>query len=210
MIACHIPTGRWVPHGCETIPASVRRIRDALEGTGDVSLVETNRSAVAAILHAIELGQLSLLIFCRGGDGSSLSADVIREVPYFRRVLSLVYLRPVSPLYGEFAARFGIGFAQLALGFRRTEIEQLEIKIRRAKKDTRRVGRPPNADVRQEVKRAVEDGRWSISKSLKVLTDEVNRKLEPKVSDDTVGRALHRIWDDTNDSRFKRGRRKTR
>jgi hypothetical protein len=56
----------------------------------------------------------------------------------------------------------------------------------------------------------VESGKFSPLNGVKAVTQLVNRKgkFEPPVSDDTVARVLDRLYQETNDRRFQRVRRR--
>jgi hypothetical protein len=207
----------WVPHGYERLRDSVRRIVDAMK-SGRNSLDEPastdeqiEMDARRVIWREVDQRRLSLMVFARQKEPEGLSPEVTRDVPLLRsKVLSLVYLRPAHPLYQEFVIRFGIGFPQLAIGFEIAEIERLERQVRRAspRGSAKRRGRPSIAGVQDAVRAVVDSKRWDISKSLKMLTREASKHLKRPVSDDTVGRALDSMFEETGVTRYRRARRK--
>ena len=124
-------------------------------------------------------------------------------------VADLSYLRSSHPLHKQFVGWFGSDLSVVALGVEEKEIRQLGRSIimrsRRRPQHATSAGRPAvRGNVEMMVRETVEAGKWSPIKSLKELTQLVNRKRKPPVSYSTVRRAIDNLYLTTGDRRFRR------
>src|SRR6266536_1048551 len=134
-----------------------------------------------------------------------LTAGQTQEVPILRnaRGRDFTYLRPSNPPDAQFTAWFGVNIAEIILAFREREIERFARSMLRARRrksasdgGAKRIGRPSRqAAVKAAIRVVIERRQWSPPKSLKLLTQVVNRqgKWPYPVSDDTVTRALDQL-----------------
>jgi hypothetical protein len=124
-------------------------------------------------------------------------------------VADLGYLRSSHPLHEQFVGWFGSNLSVVALGVEEQQVRRLCRSIimpsrRRAQRATAR-GRPSvRANVEAAVREIVAAEKWSPLKSQKELTQLVNRRLWPPVSQSTVRRAIDSLFLTTDDRRFKR------
>jgi hypothetical protein len=186
-----------------------------LRRTGlDVAHQDIRRAAAEELWKAVDRGALQ--VFAIGGKRRRLfrvTASFSSRVPLLRnpRVLALHYLRPGDPLHTELTARFGANLGQIVLMVREKDIKRVigNVLRRRREPASTKQGRPSfNGMVVPIIRDLVDKKKWSILQPLKLLTTLVNRKVPRLVSEDTVTRALDRLYEETKDPKFQRVRRR--
>jgi hypothetical protein len=143
-----------------------------------------------------------------------------RQVPLLRspRGRGFTLLRPSSSAYHDLIVWFGVDIARVTLAFRETEVKKLGRRLMQSRRRAirlgiKQIGRPSRqAAVCIAIRQVIGRDKWSPPLGLKALTREVNRvgKWPKPVSEDTATRALDRLYEDTQDRRFKRVRRNRR
>jgi hypothetical protein len=176
--------------------------------------------AIAAIWKAVDTGKVrALAIGGRPRRIVQLAADLTGAIPGLRspRGRDFNLLRPRNPYYGQITDWFGLNLASVTVAFRETEVIKLASSLRRTRRNAQAAPTPRGRPSRQaEVISAIEDivarQKWSSHGSLKDLTRSVNRigTFHARVSEDTVGRALDRLYSDSRDRRYQRISRKRR
>jgi hypothetical protein len=149
-----------------------------------------------------------------------LDPALTKQIPSLRspRGRGLTALRPSNPAFHSLAAWFGRNVCDATLAFCETEVQTLGRNVMRTRRrvsrsnDTRtRIGRPSQqVAVRAKIREIVEKGNWTPLAGLKALTSEVNRrgKWQKPVSEDTVARALDCLYENTQDRRFERRKKR--
>jgi hypothetical protein len=195
------------PNRLEVIQARVTLGHDVGDGAASAK-------AITAIWEAVDEGALRLVaIGGRPRKIIKLDSDFTLGVPLLRRVWSFTYLRPSHREWKQVTAWFGTDLSDVALAIRETELHALAQRLGRGRRrkglrkaDTK-AGRPSD---QQSVQRAIEDiikrKQWSTKRAIKELTLLVNRSqgMRKSVSQDTVGRALDSLFENTRDRRYAR------
>jgi hypothetical protein len=173
------------------------------------------RQALEIIWTAIDRGEMKLI--ASGGIPARLvtvPASLANEIPFLRRICTLHYLRPHDPRFSQFAAVFGSNLSRVALTVRQSELRRLIKNVlrsrRRAETQPGQRGRPSiEPRVMPAIREVIAKGKWKPTQSIKQLTLLVNRtmKASKDVSEDTVGRTLDRLQDETGDRRYSRVKR---
>lgn len=174
------------------------------------------QNAIEQLWTFVDDGKLELfLIGPSNSKPIKLPADWTHHIPLLRstRGGTIAFLRPGNWLYRQMVSWFGQHLFQVSVVFQESEIQRLTrttLRARRRQSAVRRVGtagRPSRqAEAKRIISTIIEDQRWSPTKSLKALTQEVNRRsreLKP-FSVDTVTRALDDLYGQTKDRRFER------
>jgi len=148
-----------------------------------------------------------------------LDPALTKAIPTLRspRGRGFTSLRQSNPLYHELASWFGPDLSRVVLAFRETEVRRLAGKLVRARRtalslnDRKKArGRPPRQQmILATVRELIESRKWSPLSSIKALTHLVNRNGESyePVSQETVTRALDRLYEETHDRAFQRIRK---
>jgi hypothetical protein len=174
--------------------------------------------AIAEIWDAVDAARVRALVI--GGQKRKiirLPITATHEIPALRspRGRDFTFLRPRDPLYKQLTAWLGLDLADVKLVFRAREIEKLARTVLRRRRDAAgaktRAGRPSHLTVvATAISEIIASRKWSTERSLKALTAQVNRRssMDRIVSEDTVTRALDRLFKETGDRRFQRLTRK--
>ena len=222
---------RLVPVGYQTFHEAVTDIECAMfAGVPDRAVIaklrqsgddladgETRQQAIIELWNGVDKDKLQAVAI--GGQPRrtiKVSAVQTKAIPALRKSGDFSYLRPRNSLYSQFAAYFGLDFANVTLAFEKREIEKWCGTLRRTRRRATSSDGAKNSKGRQsrqsEVAPIIQDliatKRWSAAQSLKSLTQQVNRKLKRLVSEDTITRALDQLFEKTSDRRFQRNRRK--
>jgi hypothetical protein len=177
--------------------------------------------AIGELWNAVDSGALRpVAIGGRPRRVMRLNAALTKQIPTLRkpRGRGFAFLRQSNPVYDALASWFGSGLPRVKLAFREAEVHKLARKLMRARRtrsksdDTKkRRGRPSRQlMIVSTVRELIENGKFSPLQRLKALTQLVNRtmKWEKPVSDDTVARVLDHIYQQTQDRRFQRVRKR--
>jgi hypothetical protein len=196
----------------------ILRYRQAGLAVGDGAARD---QAITELWEAVDAKKLHAMAF--GGRPRRmvrLDPALTKQIPWLRspRGRGFTALRPSNPAFHSFAAWFGPHVADATLAFCETEIQRLGRRLMRARRrssrsnDTkRRTGRPSRqAEVCVTIRNIVEKEKWSPLSGLKALTKETNRegKWAKPVSEDTVARALDWLYENTQDRRFERRKKR--
>jgi hypothetical protein len=190
----------------------VTRLRQEGLDVGDRAAKD---EAIAELWKAVDSGAVKVLAV---GDRRR---RVVKLDPALTRVPALpnlrgrsfTFLRPSTSAFHKLAAYFGRDLSNVTVVFLEEEIRRLGRKLKRARRKVLRSegqkprGRPPRLEVVIPIIREIiEERKVSLLDGVKSLTLLVNRrgKLEPPVSDDTIARALDRLYQETKDRRFQR------
>jgi hypothetical protein len=179
--------------------------------------------AVAALWKAADAGKLRVVAI--GGKPRKivkLDPKDMMAVPSLRspRGRDFNLLRPRHRLYKQVIQWFGLDLAEITIAFREKEVAKLARSVVRARRKVnnsggvkKKVGRPERqAEVGNVIQTVIAGKKWKPTESIKALTQVVNRqgKWPQPVSDDTVGRALDRLYEEMQDRQFQRVTRKRR
>jgi hypothetical protein len=196
-------------------PEIVTKLRELRIDVADGTAID---DATNELWKAVDAGRLRpLAVGGRPRKVVSLRTINTREIVALRspRGRAFTFLRPRHPLYKQFTAWFGLDLADVALAFRQREVEKLArtlLRRRRKAADAKtRRGRPSRLTVVGiAINEVLASGKWSPEKSLKALTQRVNRRrsTDRAISEDTVTRALDHLYEETGDRRFQRLARK--
>jgi hypothetical protein len=182
----------------------------------DVADGDARQEAVSKIWSAVDSGKLQAFVVGPGhSEPKCLTSAISKGIPLLRspRGGDLRFFRPSKVGYAEFARWFGPDLSMVSVIFRETEIILLGQSILRSrrqkslKRPAERRGRPSRQiEVESVVRDIVQKSKWVSTESLKKLTQLVNRHAQclKNVSEDTVGRALRKIFIETGDRRFER------
>jgi hypothetical protein len=189
----------------------------AREQEGDVGDGGASQEALAELWRAVDEGRVRPMAI--GGDPRKLvrlPVAMTRAIPGLRHVGGFTFLRPRNPHYGEVAAWFKVHqMPTIILAFPDRDMEKIYANLRRRARRTagapikrRNVGRPTiQPMVCSCINDLVDAGNWHSTRSIKTLTQLVNRALNATVSEDTVTRAVNQIYAETNERRFSRHRK---
>jgi hypothetical protein len=176
--------------------------------------------AIAEIWNAVDSGAVRAMVV--GGRPRRivrLDPAITKQIPILRspRGRGFTFLRPSNPAFHQLAGWFGPDLSAVTLAFRQTEIQKLARRLTRTRRrmsvsdgTKRRIGRPSRqAAVEPVIRELVERRKWHTLMGLKALARAANRRgnWARSVSEDTVGRALDRIYEKTQDRRYARARR---
>jgi hypothetical protein len=179
--------------------------------------------AVAALWKAADAGKLRVVAI--GGKPRKivrLDPEDLKEVPFLRspRGRDFNLLRPGHRLYKQITQWFGLDLAEITIAFREKEVAKLARSVVRARRKDiksdgvkKKVGRPERqAEVGNVIQTVIASKKWKPTESIKALTQAVNLqgKWPKPISEDTVGRALNRLYAKTQDRQFQRLPRKGR
>jgi hypothetical protein len=157
-----------------------------------------------------------LLIGGRPRRIAKVDPEDLKEVPFLRkpRCGDLNLLRPRHRLYKQITAWFGLDLMDVTIAFRELEVAKLGRSLARTRRKAlksggtkKKVGRPARqSEVSDVIRKVITDKKWDATKSIKALALAVNRqgKWARPVSEDTVGRALDRLYQETKDRQFQR------
>jgi hypothetical protein len=224
-----------IPVGYVTILQAAEMLLPAMySGTPDSPLVTRVRQrgidvidgpakddAIAQLWKAVDEARVTPMAV-GGSQRQVIKIDLhLTKIPILRnpRGRGFTYLRPFHPEFAALSAYFGKDLSNVAIVFPEIEIQTLARKLMRTRRvrsrshGQRRRGRPSRQEaVISTVRELVERGAVSLLNGLKSLTQSVNKQgeFDPPVSDETVDRVLERLYEQTNDRRFQRVRRKRR
>jgi hypothetical protein len=208
------------------LPATHGGLPDLLEitelrATGiDVRDGRANDRIIAEIWNAVDIGKLRPVAI--GGQPRRivrLDSNLTKEIPALRnpRGRGFSYLRAGRPAFQQLTAWFGPDLSKVVVAFREKEVGKLGqalMRTRRRKLDAegtqKRIGRPSRlVEVERAIREVVEKGKWHPLHGVKALAKEANRfgKWDKPASDETVARALDRLFETLGDRRFQRVRK---
>jgi hypothetical protein len=196
----------------------ILRYRQAGLAVGDGTARD---QAIAELWKAVDARKLHAMAF--GGRPRRmvrLDPALTEQIPWLRspRGRGFTALRPSNPAFHSFVAWFGPHVGDATLAFCETEIQRLGRRVMRTRRrvsrssDTKkRVGRPSRkAAVSAMIREIIGTRKWSPLLGLKALTKETNRKgkWSKPASEDTVARALDWLYENTQDRRFERRKKR--
>jgi hypothetical protein len=220
-----------VPIGYQTFREAIGQIEDAIfagqpdrpavlearEEEGDVGDGEAGQKAAAELWEAVDKGRVRpMAIGASPRKVVRLPVAMTRAIPGLRQVGSLTFLRPRNPHHSEVIGWFKVRqIPTVTLAFREGDVKKLCSNLRRRARrmagapiKSRNLGRPAlQPVVRTRINELIDSGKWHSTRSMKALTQLVNRALRSTVSEDTVTRALDQIYAETRDRRFLRNRK---
>jgi hypothetical protein len=181
---------------------------------GDVGDGAANQKAVDELWAAVDAETVQPVAF--GGvprHDVKLDPALTSAIPQLRRIGNFTFLRPRNAHYQEITGWFGIHqIANITLAFRDNDVRKLCSRLRQARRRKERSsgekrGRPSvQASIRACIIELIDQGKWNPTRSVKALTRLVGSKIGT-ASDDSVTRALDKLYAETSDRRFLRHRR---
>lgn len=211
-----------VPAGYAGLPDSAPVAELRAQGN-DVSDGQAADHMIAEIWKAVDNGKLRAVAI--GGQPRRvvrLDSNLTKEIPALRspRGRGFGLMRPTRPAFRQLTAWFGHDLSDVVVAFPEAEIRKLGNVLKRTRRHEpnteraqKRIGRPSRlVEVERVVRDVVEQGKWHPLQSVKALARETNRvgKWTKPASDDTVVRALDRLYARSHDRRFQRVRRGSR
>jgi hypothetical protein len=177
--------------------------------------------AVAEIWKAVDAGRLTpMAIGGRSRRVVKLDPATTKQVPTLRspRGRGFDFLRPSNSAFHDLAGYFGHDLSNVSLVFLETEIQKLARRLVRARRAASKSqgqkksrGRPSRQEaIVSMVREIIESGKFSPLQGMKAFTQLVNRrgKFAQPVSVDTVVRVLDHLYQETQDRRFQRVRKR--
>jgi hypothetical protein len=221
---------RLVPNGFLTFRQAAAKIEDALfAGTPDQAAVVKARSQMGADIGDRDANRAAIDELWKSVDAAAVRPVVIggaprrvvkldpaltRAIPFLRRTGDFTLLRPRNAHYAEITGWFGVHqIANITLAFRESDVGKLcsrlrQTRRRKARSSGGKRGRPTiQALIRPCIVEAIDQGKWNTTGSMKALTLLVGRTIGTGVSEDSVTRALDKLYAETLDRRFSRHRK---
>src|SRR6476660_5782409 len=145
-----------------------------------------------------------------------MDVGLTEQVPLLRspRGGDFTYSRPGTSAHGTLVEQFGPNLGSISLAFSKRDVEKwARALLRRRRRGSglivgkRPAGRPNRQALAiPAIQKLVDDEKWNTTMSLKTLAQLVNRCLETDktISEETVTRALDKLYEVTGDRRFQR------
>jgi hypothetical protein len=221
---------RILPVGLLTFHEAVEMIEDAMfAGMPDQAAVVEARGRYGADVGDVNACRKAAVELWKGVDSKTvrplavgglrrrvlrLKPDQTLAITALRRTGDFTMLRPRNPEYGEISRWFGADqMANVTLAFRESDVGKLCSRLKQVRRRTARSsggkpGRPTiQALLRPHILEAMKQGKWNTMGSMKALTLLIGRAIGTGVSEDSVTRALDKLYADTSDRRFLRHRK---
>jgi len=194
---------------------AVKELREAGIDVADGAAIE---GAISKLWAAVDRKKIqAFVVGPTRAEPLKLTSEMSKAIPALRsaRGRDLNFLRASNLYHKQFVQWFGLDFSTISVVFRGEDIKSLARSLLRARRRQAasakgKVGRPSRrADVEAAIREVIDRGRWCPTQSIKALTREVNRlgKCVKPVSDETVGRVLKQLHEETVDRRFERVQR---
>jgi len=179
-----------------------------------------NDEAIADLWQAVDQGKLDAIAHGPSDRWLKMSAQETNQVPLLRALHGgdFTFLRPGNSFYESVISEFGLRLGLVKLVFRKDQVEKVARLVQRRRRKnvasaacTPSIGRPSRRDqLCSCIRQMIEDGRWDTSISLKTLVQLVQRSLkwDKGLSEATIARALDWLYDNGQDRKFCRMRRK--
>jgi hypothetical protein len=178
-----------------------------------------NDDAIAELWRAVDQDRLDAFAHGPGDRLLKMNPEDTKRVPGLRgaRGGDFTFLRPDNPFHSMVVSQFGSSLGLVSLIFPQLQVERLAGLVRRRRRQATAnsaTRKPSRKDlVFSIVRKTVEEERWNPTMPLVALARSVERSHNwgNKVpSEDSVTRALDKVYEATGDRRFQRTRRKSR
>jgi hypothetical protein len=176
--------------------------------------------ANAELWRGVDRGNVEVFACGPNGQRFRLEGSLTQEVLFLRssRGGDFTFSRSGTSAHTKLVAQFGPNLGTVSLAFVKRDVEkwaQSLLRGRRRKSGSisgkRSTGRPSIQPLLVPVIQKLVDGeKWNTTMSLKALTQQVNRCVESDkaISEETVTRALDKLFEETRDRQFQRRRRR--
>lgn len=172
--------------------------------------------AAAELWRGVDRDKVEVLACGANGQRLRMDIGLTEQLPFLRspRGGDFTYSRPGTSAHAKLVAQFGPNLGSVSLAFAKQDVEKWARSLVRRRRrgggsivGKRRIGRPSlQSLVMPVIRKLVDDNIWNPVMSLKALTQQVNRCIDSdkRVSEETVTRALDRLYEETGDRRFQR------
>jgi hypothetical protein len=191
----------------------VRKLRE--EGI-DAADGDAFDAANAELWRGVDRGKIEVSACGANGQHLRMEASLTEEVLLLRspRGGDFAYSRPGTSAHTKLVAQFGPNLGSISLAVAKRDVEKWAQSLLRGRRRKSRsiVGKRPAGRLsRQElvkpvIQKLLDDEKWNTTMSLKTLAQQVNRCVEADkpFSEDTVTRALDKLYEETGDRQFQR------
>jgi hypothetical protein len=171
--------------------------------------------ANAELWRGIDRGKVEVFACGANGQRLRMEGSLTQEVLFLRspRGGDFTYSRPGTSAHDKLVAQFGPNLGSICLAFSKRDVEKLARALLRRRRGRsvivgkRPAGRPNRQALAMPViQKLLDDEKWNSTMSLKALAQQVNRCVESDkpISEETVTRALDKLYEETGDRRFQR------